>query len=100
MIFKLFDFNSYNYDRWRINFILFRGSILNKIETLYPNDASDEEIITQVLPKDMNRHNYVLGSALAAHFSYSGYQVHYLKKTNIVKKYDKLSFDYLKFKFE
>jgi hypothetical protein len=95
--FTLYDLNYYNYARWRINFILFRGSFVNKIETLYKKHSS-EEIITQLLPRDMKRHSYVLGSAIAAHFSYSGYQVQYLKKTNIVKKYDKLSFDYLKIK--
>ena len=80
-------------ERWRINFILFRGRDLNKLVTLYPNIISDEEIITVLLTNIKKKFNFALGSAVVAHFSYYEH-INYLKETNILKKYDKLSFDY------
>ena len=92
--FKFFNKRTNSNERWRINFILFRGKDLNKISILYPN-VSDEEIITVLLTNIKNKFNFALGSAIVSHFSYYEH-INYLKETNILKKYDKLSLDYFK----
>ena len=71
------------------------GRDLNKIGSLYPNMSSDEEIITVFLTNIKKKRNFALGSAVVAHFSYYEH-INNLQKTNIIKKYDKLSLDYLK----
>ena len=95
--FNIFDLYSFKYEAFRINFILFRGNVVNKMNIKYKNVESDEEIITKHLPTDNNRHTFAIGSAVVSHFAYStdgNYQ--YLSKTNILSKYDKLSIDYFK----
>ena len=94
--FKLYNFNSHSYNAWRINFILFQGSIVNGINSMYPDDSSDEEILTILIPKKFKKQCFALGSAVVSHFSYWHTQVKYLSKTNIIEKYEKLSIDYLK----
>jgi hypothetical protein len=94
--FKLYNFNAHNHFRWRINFILFRGSLVNKMNSMYPNVNTDEEVLTVSIPKKYNKHLFALGTAVVAHFSYSNGQVEYLSKTDILNKYAKLSLDYLK----
>ena len=94
-LFEFLDKKSQSTYRWRINFILFTGRDLNKIGSLYPNLYSDEQIITVALTNAKKKINFALGSAVVAHFSY--YQhIKYMEKTNTIKKYDKLSFDYFK----
>ncbi len=94
--FSLFDLNKDGYRHpWRINFILFRGKIANKMEFLYPNETSDEYILTKLIPKSYNRHAFALGSSVVSHFSYSKHgQVQFLSKTYILDKYKKFSIDY------
>ena len=94
-LFEFFNKMSKSIYRWRINFILFTGRHLNKIGSLYPKMHSDEEIITVNLTNLNEKINFALGSAVVAHFSYSE-NIKYMEKTNIIKKYDKLSFDYFK----
>ena len=93
--FILYNFNAHAYKRWRTNFLLFKGSIVNKIKYIYPLVGSDEEILTVLLPQKYKKHSFALGSAVVVHFSYSSGQVEYLEKTDILKKYEKLSIDYL-----
>ena len=92
--FSLFDINKDGYHAWRINFILFRGKIVNKMAYLYPNETSDEYIITKLITKHHNRHSCAFGSTVVSHFSYSAGQYEYLRETNILEKYKKLSYDY------
>ena len=98
--FQIFDLNLFNYEAWRINFILFRGNVVNKMNNKYEQIESDEEIITEYLTRDIKKHCFAVRSAVVSHFAYSqdgNYE--YLSKTNILSKYDKLSKDYLKSKF-
>jgi len=95
--FKIFDLYSFKYEAFRINFILFRGNILNKIHINYKHVESDEEIITKHLPTENKKHIFAIGAALVSHFAYStdgNYE--YLSKTDLLSKYDKLSIDYFK----
>ena len=95
--FKIYDINSFSYEAWRINFILFRGNVVNKIHVKYKHVESDEQIITELLTKDNNKHCFAVGAAVVAHFAYStDNNFIYLNKTNILSKYDKLSIDYFK----
>lgn len=90
--FKLHDFHRFGYNAWRINFILFKGVLFNKIHSMV---GSDENILSQILPMSKKKHCYGIGSAVVAHFSYSTYQqIQYLSKTNILEKYYNLSFNY------
>ena len=83
------SFHTEFYDRWSINFILFRGKYLNKI-----GGRDDEEIISNYLSRQNGRHGYALGSAVVCHFSFN-YQKEYLYSTDILDKYDQLSKKYL-----
>ena len=96
--FKIYDINSFNYEAWRVNFILFKGNVINKMRIKYEHISSDEEIITEYLPRDSNKHCYSVGSAVVSHFAYStdgNYK--YLITTDLLSKYEKLSIDYFKF---
>jgi hypothetical protein len=96
--FKIYDINSLNYKPWRVNFILFKGNVLNKMKIKYQNISSDEDIITQYLTRDSKKHSYSIGSAVVSHFAYSTYgNYKYLTTTNLLSKYKKLSIDYFKF---
>jgi hypothetical protein len=62
---------------------------------MYPNESLDENIVSDLLPRDTRKKSYGLGKAIVSHFSYSSYgQLEYLNKTKILAKYDKLSKDY------
>ena len=64
----------------------------------YEHSSSDEQIITEYLARDSNKHCYSVGSAVVSHFSYStdgNYK--YLIKTDLLSKYEKLSIDYFQF---
>lgn len=87
--FKRWDFHSEAYGRWSINFILFRGKIINKM----PRTGDDEEMISNHLSSMHRRHGYALGSAVVCHFSYN-FQKEYLYTTNILDRYDELSKSY------
>jgi hypothetical protein len=64
---------------------------------LYPNETSDEYILTVLIAKSYNRHPFALGSSVVSHFSYSTHgQLQLFSKTNILDKYKKLSIDYFK----
>jgi hypothetical protein len=66
---------------------------------LYPNETSDEYILTVLIAKHHDRHAFALGSSLVSHFSYSTHgQLQLLRETNILDKYKKLSLDYFKIK--
>jgi hypothetical protein len=74
------------------------GGILNKMRIKYEHVSSDEEIITEYLPRDSNKHCYSVGSAVVSHFAYStdgNYKNHIT--TDLFSKYEKLSIDYFKF---
>ena len=86
--FGLWDFHKFNYSRWSINFILFRGKYINKIHL--SKLGSDEHIISIEIPKEHNKHAYALGSAIVSHFSYMKQYV-YLSKTDILNKYKLIS---------
>ena len=93
--FRIWDFNTVEYHRWSINFIVMWGRYLNKLYLSYPDMKSDEVTLTVLIPKQMKKHSIALGSALVAHFSYWS-QYFYLNKTDILNKYERLSIDYLK----
>ena len=88
--FKRWDFHYDFYGRWSINFILFKGKIVNKIAL-----EDDEEWISNYLSRSYRRHGYALGSAVVSHFSYN-FQKEYLYTTNILDKYDQLSKEYFR----
>jgi hypothetical protein len=86
--FSLFDINKDGYHQWRINFIAFRGKIANKMVFLYPNETSDEYILSVLIAKNHNRHAFALGSSVASHFSYSSDgQFQFLSKTDFLDEY-------------
>jgi len=97
--FRIWDFNTVNYDRWSVNFIVFWGRYLNTLNSSFPEIQSDEKVLTTFLPKLMKKHSMALGSAVVSHFSYWS-QFKYLIKTNILQKYDNLSRTYLKLEFK
>jgi hypothetical protein len=83
--FKRWDFHSVEYSRWSINFILFKGKYVNKIEGF-----DDEEAISNHISRKYGKHGYALGSAIVSHFSYFP-QISYLLTTNLLEKYSSLS---------
>ena len=93
--FKIWDFNTVEYHRWSVNFIVIWGKHLNKLNSTHSKVSSDEVTLTAVIPKELKKHSIALGSALVSHFSYWS-QFQYLSKTDIIEKYDTLSFKYLK----
>ena len=88
--FGLWDFHSLNYTRWSINFILFKGKYVRRLNSKF---GSDEHSISLEIPKEHKKHAYALGSALVSHFSYED-QYDYLRKTDILNKYKKISNDF------
>ncbi len=92
--FKIYDFNTIDYTRWSINFILSWGKNFNKINTVSNYKISDEVILGMNIPKKMKKHSVALGSAVVSHFSYFP-QANYLSKTDLLEKYHHLSIYYL-----
>jgi hypothetical protein len=93
--FLKWDFHQGGYERWSINFILFKGKYVNQLKRLFPNMENDETAISREIPKIYDRHSYSLGSALVVHFSYVS-QYGYLKHTMLLQKYDEFSKEFLK----
>ena len=93
--FLKWDFHQTGYDRWSINFILFKGKYVNRLKQLFPNTENDETAISCDIPKKYDKHSYSLGSALVVHFSYVS-QYDYLKNTVLLRKYDEFSYQFLK----
>jgi hypothetical protein len=92
--FRIWDFHSVEYHRWSLNFIVAWGRNLNRIHKYKPKVKSDEIVLTHLIPKMKKKHSIALGSAVVSHFSYF-IQYDYLSKTNILEKYNNLSFSYL-----
>jgi hypothetical protein len=84
---KKYDFHKYNYSRWSINFILFKGKYAKYVFCKDFSHLADEQIISIKIPMKLKKHAYALGSALVSHFSYQN-QYKYLSKTDILKRYD------------
>lgn len=82
--FGAWDFNAFNYARWSINAILFKGSDL-----CYEDLGTDDEAhITMVLSKVKGKRSGAVGSALMVHLAYhtqrnSGL----LDRVNLVEQY-------------
>ena len=93
--FRIWDFHSVEYHRWSLNFVVVWGRNLNRIHKYKPKVESDEIVLTHLIPKMKKKHSIALGSAVVCHFSYFP-QFEYLSKTNILEKYNNLSFSYLK----
>ena len=93
--FNIWDFNTVDYHRWSINFIVIWGRYLNNINSSHFHIPSDEVTLTLEIPMKMKKHSIALGSAVVSHFSFWS-QRSYLLKTDILKKYDNLSISYLK----
>lgn len=64
--FGVWDFNAFNYERWSINTILFKGSDLYREEM--GND--DESHITELLSKAKRKRSGAVGPALVVHLAY------------------------------
>ena len=64
--FGVWDFNAFNYDRWSINTILFKGSDLNREHM----GTDDESYITEVLSKKKRKRNGAVGPAVVVHLAY------------------------------
>jgi hypothetical protein len=92
--FLKWDFHQGGYERWSINFILFKGEYLKQLKSRFPS-IEDEVAISSEIPKIYDSHSYSLGSALVVHFSYFS-QYGYLKNTMLLQKYDEFSSEFLK----
>jgi hypothetical protein len=92
--FLKWDFHQGGYERWSINFILFKGKYVNQLKSRFPS-IEDEVAISREIPKIYDRHSYSLGSALVVHFSYFS-QNDYLKNTMLLQKYYEFSTEFLK----
>jgi hypothetical protein len=88
------DFHQGGYERWSINFILFKGKYVNQLKSRFPS-IEDEVAISREIPKIYDRHSYSSGSALVVHFSYFS-QNDYLKNTMLLQKYYEFSTEFLK----
>lgn len=64
--FNLWDFHAFDYRRWSINTILFKGSDLNS-EHIAPDD---EQSISVDLPRAKGQHCGAVGQALVVHLAY------------------------------
>lgn len=64
--FKQWDFHAFEYRRWSINTILFKGSDLNNEKI----SDDDEQSISADLPREKGRHCGAVGQALVVHLAY------------------------------
>ena len=55
--FRIWDFNTVEYHRWSINFIVIWGRHLNKINSTYFHVISDEVTLSVEIPKNMKKHS-------------------------------------------
>ena len=87
--FGTWDFNAFNYARWSINAILFRGSDLC-YETM---GTDDEAHITQVLSKVRGKkRSGAVGSAIVVHLAYHTQRnAGLLDQVNLVEQYSALA---------
>ena len=92
--FLKWDFHQTSYERWSINFVLFKGKYVKNLKEEFPKTENDETAISCDIPRKYGRHSYSLGSAIVVHFSYVS-QYDYLKNTFLLKKYENLSTDFL-----
>lgn len=86
--FGRWDFHAFEYIRWSINTILFRGSDLNRERI--PDD--DEEFISKDLPKSRGRHCGAVGAAVVVHMAYvSQRSLELEERTGLLEEYEKLA---------
>lgn len=85
-VFPLWDYNALGYNRWSINFFLFKG---NDVQDVGPGD--DEHQISIVIPKKLKKHTLVVGTALVVHFGYRSQRHSGLKDNDFVPAYLKLA---------
>lgn len=87
--FGVWDFHAFEYLRWSINTILFKGSDLNRVKV--PDD--DEEFISKTLPQSKGRHCGAVGSsAIVVHLAYitqRGVQLE--ERTHLLQHYEVLA---------
>lgn len=86
--FGSWDFHAFDYRRWSINTIMFKGGDLNN-ETIMDDD---EETISNVLPHAKGRHCGAIGSAIVVHMAYSNQRSEQLEeKTHLLQHYTALA---------
>ncbi|GLI70423.1 hypothetical protein VaNZ11_015330 [Volvox africanus] len=94
---QLWDFNKHvGYTRWRINMIMFKAAnidvhVYNMSSTVdtYPGD--DEDYITRILPKQLNRTSAAVSEALAVHFSFFMQRAGLENNTDLLDRYTLLA---------
>ncbi|GIL74373.1 hypothetical protein Vretimale_2088 [Volvox reticuliferus] len=94
---QLWDFNKHvGYTRWRINMIMFKAAnidvhVYNMSSTVdtYPGD--DEDYITRILPKQLNRTSAAVSQALAVHFSFFMQRAGLENNTDLLDRYTLLA---------
>lgn len=86
--FGVWDFNAFNYARWSINTIMFKGSDLCR-ENLGTDDEAD---ITQTLPQGKGRRSGAVGSAVVVHLAYNTQRsAGLLDRVDLVEQYADLA---------
>lgn len=82
--FGTWDFHAFDYRRWSINTIMFKGGDLNHEEIM----DDDEETISNVLPHSKGRHCGAIGSAIVVHMAYANQRGQQLEeKTHLLQRY-------------
>ena len=86
--FGVWDFNAFNYARWSINTILFKGKDL-----CYEKLGTDDEAqITQELSKAKGKRSGAVGSALVVHLAYHTQRnAGLLDRLNLLEQYSALA---------
>jgi hypothetical protein len=85
-VFPTWDFNALAYNRWSINFILFKG---HEVQDVGPGD--DEHQISIVIPQKYKKHCLVDGKALVVHFGYIPQRHDGLRDNDFISEYRNLS---------
>ena len=85
-VFPIWDYNALAYNRWSINFFLFKG---DEVGDVGPGD--DEHQISIVIPKKYKRHSLVVGTALVVHFGYIPQRNSGLKDSDFIPEYRDLA---------
>ena len=85
-VFPIWDYNALAYNRWSINFFLFKG---DEVRDVGPGD--DEHQISITIPKKYRRHTLVVGSAIVVHFAYRPQRSSGLKDNDFIPEYRDLA---------
>jgi hypothetical protein len=85
-MFPIWDYNAFDYSRWSINFILFKG---NEVQDVEPGD--DEHQISIVIPKKYKKHSLAVGRALVVHYGYKPQRRNGLKDNSFIPEYRRLA---------